>query len=110
MPFAASTANGDREDCQGILLEVGHTPSAQPNDFQKWIRSILPIAYEVERLSPDLANDGPNPEYPWPHDQPRTAPVTHEFAVWQSLKSGSGRYLLRFVHTAIKRFPDYADT
>ena len=80
------------------------------SDFQNWIRAVLPIAYDLERLAPALANDGPNPEYPWPHAEPQTAPVNHTFAVWTSLKSGQGRDLMRVIRIAITRFPDYADT
>jgi hypothetical protein len=79
-------------------------------DFQSWIRATLPIAYDLERLTPDLANDGPNPEYPWPHAQPGTAPVNHKFAIWSSLTSVQGRNLMRFIHTAVDRFPEYSDT
>lgn len=79
-------------------------------DFQTWIHAVGPIVYELERLAPDLAKDGPNPEYPWPHAQPETAPVDHNFAVWASLTSGQGRNLLRVIHIAVSRFPEYADT
>jgi hypothetical protein len=79
-------------------------------DFQGWIRAILPIAYALERLTPDLANDGPNPEYPWPHKQPGTAPASHDFAVWASLISVQGRNLMRFIHKAVDHFPEFADT
>jgi len=79
-------------------------------DFQKWIRTVLPIAYDLERLAPDLANDGPNPEYPWPHAQPESAPVNHNFPVWATLTSGQGRDLMRVIHIAVNRFPEYADT
>jgi len=78
-------------------------------DFQAWIRSALPIAYALERLAPDLANDGPNPEYPWPHAEPVDAPVNHNFAVWESLTSAQGRNLMRVIQIAVTRFPEYAD-
>ncbi len=79
-------------------------------DFQNWIRMVLPIAYELERLAPDLANNGPNPEYPWPHAQPTCAPVNHNFGVWISLTTGQGRDLMRVIRIAVERFPEYADT
>ncbi len=78
-------------------------------DFQNWIRAVIPIAHALERLAPDLANDGPNPEYPWPHEEPKNAPAQHEFAVWGSLTSGQGRDLMRVIHIAVDRFPEYAD-
>ncbi len=79
-------------------------------DFQNWIRAVQPIAYDLERLAPDLANDGPNPEYPWPHAEPLHAPVEHTFAIWTSLTSGQGRDLMRVISIAVNGFPKYADT
>lgn len=80
------------------------------DDFQAWIRTVLPLAYELERLAPTLAQAGPNPEYPWPHEQPRFAPANEKFPLWAELKYGRGRGLMRFIHTAVDRFPQYADT
>lgn len=80
------------------------------DDFQNWINTVQPMAYALERITPDLANDGPNPEYPWPHREPRVAPANHNFEVWGQLKSGSGRHLMRIIEIAVERFPDYADT
>lgn len=79
------------------------------DDFQQWLRGVLPIAYELERLAPDLANNGPNPEYPWPHQVPEFAPVLHDFQVWRSLTSRQGRDLMRVIHIAIDRFSEIAD-
>jgi hypothetical protein len=79
-------------------------------DFQNRIHSILPIAYELERLAPNLANNGPNPEYPWPHAQPQTAPVNFSFPLWNSLLSGQGRDLMRIIQIAVNEFQQYADT
>jgi hypothetical protein len=78
-------------------------------DFQNWIRVVMPIAYELERLAPALAAGGPNPEYPWPPDRPTTAPADYAFPVWTSLSStGAGRDLMRMIHTSMIRFPEYA--
>jgi hypothetical protein len=79
-------------------------------DFQNWIRGVIPIAHDIEHLAPALANNGPNPEYPWPHAQPEFAPANHDFAIWPTLTSGRGRDLMRVIHIAVDRFPDYADT
>ena len=79
-------------------------------DFRNWIRAVLPIAYALERLAPDLAGDGPNPEYPWPHAAPHAAPATYDFPVWALLTSGRGRDLMKVIRIAVGRFPDYADT
>lgn len=81
------------------------------SDFRNWInRAGLPIAYDIERLSPTYADDGPNPEYPWPHREPRFAPVHHEFEVWSRMQTSHGRNLMRIIRVAIERFPKYADT
>jgi len=82
---------------------------SRSNDFQSWIRSALPMAYDLERISPDLANDGPNPEYPWPHAGPEAAPANHDFTVWHSLISAQGRHLMRMIRIAVEHFPEYAD-
>jgi hypothetical protein len=80
-------------------------------DFQNWINSVLPIVYDLEHLAPDLANDGPNPEYPWPHRRPTNAPVLHDFDLSTILVStGPGRRLTRVIQMAVDRFPEYADT
>jgi hypothetical protein len=83
---------------------------ARFEDFRSWIRTTLPIAYSLERIAPDLAMNGPNPEYPWPHEQPAAAPIQHDFVEWSELISARGRNLLGFIETAVRRFPEYADT
>ncbi len=80
------------------------------NDFQKWVYAVLPTAYDLEHLAPTLANNGPNPEYPWPHQRPEFAPAHHDFAIWAPLTSSRGRNLMRVIRIAVNRFPEYADT
>jgi hypothetical protein len=104
-----------------FLRLLGHTRQNEPDriagdfsfrrstDFQNWIRSALPIAYDLERLVPTPANDGPNPEYPWPHTHPLIAPVNHKFTVWSTLESSQGRELMRIIRIAVAKFPEYAD-
>jgi len=135
VPFAALPSDGDRKIGQGLFLArgfpaakshagfvqflrfLGHVRQEHRErmanlfsfnrfaDFQNWLRSSLPIAYDLERLAPDLAQDGPNPEYPWPHAHPMLAPVSHKFAVWSALTTGQGRDLMRIIHIAVDRFP-----
>ena len=78
-------------------------------DFQNWIRTVLPLAYDLERLAPALAQDnGPNTEYPWPRDAPAFIPATFEFDVWKRLsETGSGRRLLQIIDVAVEKFPVY---
>jgi len=80
-------------------------------DFQYWIeKPAMPIAYGLERLAPALANNGPNPEYPWPHEQPEYAPANYDFPIWALLTSGRGRTLMTVIGLAVDRFLEYADT
>lgn len=77
-------------------------------DFQNWVRTILPLAYALERLAPALAHDGPNPEYPWPRTAPQYAPATFEFDAWKQLtETGRGRQLMRIIDVAVDKFPVY---
>jgi len=78
-------------------------------DFQGWIKATLPLAYDLERLAPALASNGPNPEYPWPHDNPIDAPVNHEFVLWRQLMdTARGRQLLSVIKLAVDSFSVYA--
>jgi hypothetical protein len=62
------------------------------------IRKITPIADNLQRLAPDLAGDGPNPEYPWPKDAPTHTPAEYAFQIWSDLTDTSyGRTLISFL-------------
>src|SRR5262245_45132856 len=64
----------DRPDQDGTSIAelIGF---ARAQDFENWIPTITPLAYELEKLAPSLAGDnGPNPEYPWPREAPEHAP------------------------------------
>jgi hypothetical protein len=81
----------------------------RPDDLENWIPRVAPLAYELERLAPALAMDGPNAEYPWLSDALVSAPASYEFPVWVELtESGRGRDLLRIIDAAVRRFPEYA--
>ncbi len=72
------------------------------NQHENWshrLRKLIPIADEVQKLAPALAEDGPNAEYPWPSKNapPNQAPVEFEFPVWRKLTQSNGRVLLQFV-------------
>ena len=60
----------------------------RPRELENWIRKVTPLAYDLERLAPDLAGvNNPNAEYPWPHAR-RSTRRCH-------IGSRSGRRLLR---------------
>ena len=63
------------------------------------IRKIIPIAEHLQRMAPALANNGPNPEYPWPSDAPTDSPVEYAFPIWKDLTEKSyGRRLVALIH------------
>lgn len=73
--------------------------------FRAMVRNITPIAHAVENLAPQLAGDGPNPEYPWPTEGPICAPVQFEFPIWNEITgTAKGRDLMRFIERAIRWF------
>ena len=54
-----------------FLQVAAHNPELQRQlrmtrpQLRAYIRTLLPIADEIERLAPALAHGGPNAEYPW---------------------------------------------
>ncbi|MGB0386941.1 MAG: hypothetical protein ACPGWR_19170 [Ardenticatenaceae bacterium] len=74
--------------------------------LQAYIRGILPLARQIERLAPALAIDGPNVEYPW--EDPITgnvyAPTSYHFLVTEHLNRPNGRKLLRLIHILLDQF------
>ena len=77
--------------------------------FEGCIRAITPVAYDLERLAPSLAGEGPNPEYPWPSSLPIYAPSSYKFKVWLKLvESVPGRRLLQVIDVAVREFPKFA--
>ena len=66
--------------------------------WEHLIRKGMPLAMRIEKLAPDLAGDGPNPEYPWPRHEPGAAPVEHTFEVWEELRDTAyGRQFLKLL-------------
>ena len=82
---------------------------ARPEDMTAWVRQVSPLAHELQNLAPDLSNNGPNTEYPWPHENPAQCPALHSFALWARLRDAEpGRRLVKFIEKAIQRFEQYA--
>lgn len=82
---------------------------ARPADMAAWVRQVAPLAHRLQSLSPDLAGDGPNPEYPWPHATPESCPALHSFELWATIRDTEpGRRLMKFLKRAIELFERYA--
>jgi hypothetical protein len=62
------------------------------------IRASISLAESIEDLAPALAQEGPNPEYPWPRANPQIAPAEHTFGAWGELTDTSrGRQFLELL-------------
>ena len=74
--------------------QIGY--SGRNENWVHLIRKSIPLAERIEDLAPSLADEKnlPNPEYPWPRDEPKIAPVEHEFDIWNDLKTVDGRRFL----------------
>jgi len=71
------------------------------------LRGGVLFAEAIERLAPSLAGDGPNPEYPWPPDDPHHAPVEFAYPLWAELQTtAAGRKFL----TLIEKLFDAAES
>lgn len=89
----------------GFLKSLATNRKAQKHlGFQglnaKWehlTRNSLPLAECIEGLAPALAQDSPNPEYPWPRSAPEITPAEHTFREWQELDTPAGREFLKWV-------------
>ncbi|MBX9679008.1 MAG: hypothetical protein K2X38_09615 [Gemmataceae bacterium] len=65
-------------------------------NWQQTLKKAKEIASEIQALSPAIAKNGPNAEYPWPPAKPIAAPVEYEFPVWTKLTATSfGR---KYIH------------
>lgn len=82
---------------------------ARREDLENWVRNVQTLAYDLQNIAPAEAGNGPNPEYPWPHEAPLHCPVDHNFGLWKQLTdTGRGRALIQFVERAISSFDSYA--
>ncbi len=78
-------------------------------DMDHWVRNIISLAYSLQNIAPAQAGNGPNPEYPWPHESPAECPARHTFTLWGQLAdTGQGRKLMGVIERAIARFDEYA--
>lgn len=71
----------------------------QNAEWENMIRKSIPLAESIQGLAPALAGDGPNPEYPWPGEDPEFTPSEHRFVLWEELQDTSpGRQFLDLIH------------
>ena len=63
--------------------------SGRNENWQHTIRKSIQLAEQIQVLAPKLAGDGPNPEYPWPRENPHVAPAEYRFPIWIELQSNT---------------------
>lgn len=82
---------------------------SRPEDFERWAQRAQGLAYSLQNIAPAEARNGPNPEYPWPHEAPALCPCEHRFHLWdQLINTGQGRKFVAFIDRAIANFNVYA--
>ena len=73
--------------------------------LQEYVKNILPVADQIERLAPALANNGPNAEYPWEMPSRQVvAPAAYVFPVTNELRGPKGRKLLSLIAFILEQF------
>lgn len=80
------------------------------HDLVLFIQKNHDLIRQVEDLAPQLADEGPNPEYPWPPPPklPVQAPIHYDFSVWKHLqRSGRGLIFQNFLSRLLEIFPDW---
>jgi len=73
-------------------VQLGYT--GRNENWEHTIRKSIPLATELQKLAPALANNGPNAEYPWPTVLPTTAPTEFVFPIWNQFQETAGRTFL----------------
>jgi hypothetical protein len=79
-----------------------------PNQYRAIINEILPIAQKIEQLAPAYDGVASNSEYPWMQpDGSVASPSTHNFPIWDELKTVSGRKLLNLISELVDKFEKF---
>ncbi len=78
------------------------------SELRNYIRPLIPIARGIEALSPSVAGERENVEYPFPRSSPVTAPIDHpQFAVEPLLIGPDGVVFLAFLDRLFEQFDDW---
>jgi len=71
-------------------------------DLRAWQLAFL---NEIEMLAPTLAQDGPNPEYPWLDNSGHIlVPIDYSFPLMKRLQFPPGTHLLKYIGNFITDF------
>jgi hypothetical protein len=85
--------------------EVQDDLQMSAQQLRSHIKNLLPLAEEIEKLAPAIAQDGPNAEYPWadPSGSIHT-PASFHFSAMEKLSEPKGRKLLQLTRLLLERF------
>ena len=73
--------------------------------LREYVATLSPIADQIERLAPALAQSGPNAEYPWRTPSGAiVAPASYEFTIARDLQEPHGRKLLALLELILEQF------
>lgn len=93
---------------QGRNANLQKLAGMTPRQLNSHIKSMLPIAQELEYLAPAVATakgTKVNVEYPWASSPTQIrAPADYNFPLMQQLAGSTGRSLLRLVELMLNRF------
>jgi hypothetical protein len=81
----------------------------QAGMLRAYLASLLPIAAAIENLAPDLAGNGPNPEYPWATRGGIVAPCKFDFPalrLWPGVRHRDARIvrMMQFLEICFRYF------
>ena len=104
--FLKALASAQYADSRRVCRVFGF---GRAKDLEQWVASVQQLVRSLQDIAPAEAGNGPNPEYPWPHEAPTDCPAEFSFEMWKDLTgSGQGRKLMEFIGQAITRFDQYA--
>ena len=76
-----------------------------PVQLRAHIKTLLPLADEIELITPALAQGGPNVEYPWEGpDKQIYSPVYFEFPVFDNIQQPTGANLIKLIDLVLQNF------
>lgn len=85
--------------------EVQEHLQMSAQQLRSHVKNLLPLAEEIEKLAPAIAQDGPNAEYPWADPSGSIhAPASFLFSATEKLSEPQGRKLLQLTRLLLERF------